>query len=105
MIDRQLLDDHAAHAHADDLGRCDAERVEYRDGVVSHVREPVRDDGVATVSDGGDDVGDAWREVVELARETDIAVVEADHEESLFDESIAQRHVVVDALTAEAVDQ
>ena len=105
MIDRHLLDDHAAHGHARDVGRRDAVGVEHRDGVEGHVGEPVGDVRDAAIAYGRDHVGDSRRDVLELRGQPDVTVVEANDEETVGHEALAERHVVVDALTAETVDE
>ena len=82
VLDGDRLGDHPAHRGADDVGRVDAEVVEQAGGVVGHVAKryggwPKRGD-----ERGSDQLAQRRRRRVDLGRQADVAVVEADHPEA-----------------------
>ncbi len=92
MVDGQLLDDHPAHRQAHHVCGLHVRRVEHGDRVVGHVGEPV---ARAALVD---------RSLGEVAGQTHVAVVEADHLQAALHVPLAPFVGVVDALAAEAVD-
>ena len=89
VLDRHDLHDHPAHRQAHHVRPLDTDRVEHGDRIGRHVGERVR--GTVAVDRG----------VVELGRQSDVAVVEAHRRaKPAGDEHLAPVLVVVDALAA-----
>ena len=105
MADGNGLADHPAHGDADDVGPADVEVVEQRDGVVSHVVERVRGVGQSPRGDAEHHLPAGGDRRVDLRRETDIAVVEADHPEAALHEALDELQRPCDELPAETHDE
>ena len=103
---RDVLRDHPAHRHADEVRALDAERVEQADGVRGHVVQRVRSGHLASQQRAGDrhpQVGQA--SAGDLARVAAVAIVEADHPEAGGDESVDEGVRPRDARHPETHDQ
>ena len=103
VLDGDRLRDHPAHRRADDVGAVDAEVVEQAGRVGRHVGQ----DGTARrrsrrssafASSAAKSIGAD----VDLRRQADVAVVEADDVEAAVDERLAELGVPRDRLRAEA---
>ena len=91
MIGRDKLGDHAAHGGADDMGALDAERVEHASRVICHVVEIVGGGRLLARRGRRHHGGQVGRTgLVELVRETHVAIVERDDAETALAEHVDQ---------------
>ena len=88
MVDDQGLGDHATHGHADHMRPLDAELGQQCRGIVRHVLYPVGGGGRRLAPEPGRDHGRQVRQSLEFGRQAAVAVVEADHEETVVAQAV-----------------